>query len=119
MTGDTVRQLSDQQLLVLFADRRATVLPEGEFLGLACGWNVNPVWRGKRFFGEHGDRVINRIGRWELIEGTVSLVFGRVVIDYGYGITDHLRPITPTLWLGQLWFGSYRSIWFTLEAQDA
>jgi hypothetical protein len=113
MTGDTVRHLSDQQLLLLFEDRRATTLPHGDFLGVS--WPRVPLWRGKRFTG---DRVTNRIGPWHLIEGKVSLRKGTVFLDYGYDITDQLRPVTSTLWLGQLWFGGYRSIWFTLEKKD-
>lgn len=114
MTGATVRQLSDQQLLVLFAEHTATELPVGTFLGVTWPRQV-PVWRGKRFAGY---QVWNRLGPWELIEGRVYQRDGTVVIDYGWGLTDRLRPITDTLWLGQVWLGTYRSIWFTLEQEE-
>jgi len=57
--------------------------------------------------------VVNRIGWWYLVRGRTFLRRD-VKIVYPFGLTDYLKPVSDTLWLGYLKLGPVR-IWFTLE----
>jgi len=122
MTAVEVRQLSRAQRDELWASLRADRLPVGTYDGRTWPVSVRPVWRGKVFTKRAGyshlGRVVNRIGPWLLVNGGTLCTLDEVVrIDYPFGLTDYLKPVNDTLWLGYLRLGPFGKIWVTLEKQ--
>lgn len=67
-------------------------LPTGQYDGRTLSpwlrW-TRWVWQGKVFTG---DRVVNRIGPWRLVQGTVTADDRQVFIRYPGGLMDVLTP---------------------------
>lgn len=67
-------------------------LPTGQYDGRTTSpwlrW-TRWVWKGKVFTG---DRVVNRIGPWRLVRGTVTSNHYAIIIHYPGGLFDTLTP---------------------------
>jgi hypothetical protein len=80
-------------------------LPEGSYEGRTTApglfW-TRWVWQGKVFTG---NTVVNRIGPWQVVRGTVTASETEITIRYPGGLTDVLEP-RPWGYKGRLVLGS-------------
>jgi hypothetical protein len=124
MTGAEVRALSRPAVRELYDTLKADRLPVGTFDGRTWPVPVWPLWRGKAFTAclcgcDCCGTVRNRIGPFLFMKGEAEISWDidvdELVIRYPLGLTDYLKPVSDTLWLGYLKLGPWR-LWFTLEA---
>jgi hypothetical protein len=110
MTPTEVRSLSQPEIDAFYATLCATSLPVGRFTGeawclgkaskIATLLLANTVWDGKDF---QGDAVINLFKPFRpAIQGHVTLQGADVVITYGFGLKDYLRPGGADWYLGRM-----------------
>ncbi len=132
--------MSQAQLDDLFKASPSGTIPDGEAKGtaiIAPGTTISPeiaefislfAWRGKTFDGKHGV-LSNRILPFGLnaiiaeVYKDKSWLDGKecIVLDYSktslvaHWIRDEIRQISPTLYLGKVYWDKSRLIDFSLE----
>ena len=81
------------------------MLPSGRYDGRTLSpwlrW-TRWIWHGKIFAGA---TVVNRIGPWRLVRGTVTSDDSQVLIRYPGGLTDALTPSGTGRYDGRLLLG--------------
>lgn len=140
LTAQHISQLSSDQVDALFRQGEVGQIPDGEADGLAIFWPGSPAepliealvqsiaWQGK-VVNARGRKLENRILPLGLRAISADVYTGRswfdgadcIVLDYSKRslfarfVRDEIRRVGPGLYLGLVYVGSVRAIYFTLQ----
>jgi len=140
LTAEQISQLSADQVDALFRSGQVGQIPDGEAQGTAIIWPGNPVepfvekivnaiaWQGKVVNARSRD-LKNKISPLGVRAIEADVYTGRswfdgsdcIVLDYSKRslvarfVRDEIRRVAPGLYLGLVYLGRKRTIYFTLQ----